>query len=603
MTEGLFRSLLQKAFVVPFATLALIALTLGITVRQLEASAKLVDHTDLVLSHANLLNRLIVDQETGIRGYAAYHSAMFLDPYTKARPQIEREFSLLLGLVTDNPEQIQALTRLRSSYQEWLIAAELEIHGARNSSTSEQRKEMMDGLRRELDQFSSTETALRRGRDATFGRMGRTAYILGSVVIGLGALLIGLYTVTSLKKITHAYDRQLETAENQRREAVASEAWLRTTLKSIGDAVIACDADGRVVFMNLVGERLTGWLSVEAKGRALHEVFRIVNETSRAVVESPVEKVRRLGIVVGLANHTILIRRDGKEFNIDDSGAPIVNDKGDIVGIVLIFRDITERHQAEAALVRAERLASAGRLSAAIAHEVNNPLEALTNLLYLTKADLPEGNARDYIEQAESEVVRIAHITRQSLGFHQDHKSDSLFSAAAVVNQSVGFYTARATIKSVKLTTEIRSDVELMGSNGELRQILSNLISNAMDACGPGGRIRVNLRKAQEATSGRIGAMISIADSGCGIAPEKLAAIFEPFYTTKGSTGTGLGLWVTKQLVEKQGGVIRVRSSTSGTNIGTTFRMFLPAVSSELMDASVITGEGFFTSKRHGDEI
>jgi PAS domain S-box-containing protein len=595
MTEGLFRSLLRRSFIVPVATLALIALTLGIAVRRLQTSARLVDHTDQVIAHANLLNRLIIDQETGIRGYAAYKSPIFLDPYTKAKPAIEREFNVLHGLVSDNSDQIEALTKLRSSYGDWLIAAELEIHGARDTSTAEQRKQMMDEIRRQLDSFSSTEMSLRGSRDATLGRAGRYSFLIGFAAIGAGALLIGLYTVSNLKRLTYAYDRQLDEVKKQRAEAIENEAWLRTTLKSIGDAVIACDADGRVVFMNLVGERLTGWLSVEAKGKALHEVFRIVNETSRAVVESPVEKVRRLGIVVGLANHTILIRRDGKEFNIDDSGAPIVNERGEVVGIVLIFRDITERHQAEAALVRAERLASAGRLSAAIAHEVNNPLEALTNLLYLTKTELPQSVAREYIEQAESEVSRIAHITRQSLGFHHDEKSISLYSAAGVINQAVSFYSARATIKSVKLTTEIRGDIELMGSSGELRQILSNLISNAMDACGPGGSIRVNLRKSQEAATGRVGAMITVADSGCGIIAEKREAIFEPFYTTKGSTGTGLGLWVTKQLIERQGGVIRLRSSIEGRRRGTAFRIFLPAVGSELSDASVLTGEGFLS--------
>jgi signal transduction histidine kinase len=154
------------------------------------------------------------------------------------------------------------------------------------------------------------------------------------------------------------------------------------------------------------------------------------------------------------------------------------------------------------------------------------------------------------------------------------------------------FYLARASVRGVSLKTDMRSDVELLGSAGELRQIMSNLLSNALDACDAGGSIRVSLRKDRDRCTGDIGARIVIADSGCGIASEKLSAIFEPFYTTKGSTGTGLGLWVTRQLIEKHGGTIRMRSSNADSRNGTIFRIFLPAVHAEISAASARTGEG-----------
>ncbi len=596
MDDRLFGALLRRALAVPVGTLLLIAVLLGLAVRRLERSAQMVDYADLVIADATLLNRLMIDQETGLRGYVAYGEPQFLDPYRKATPRIATEFDSLFQLVSGEAEQIQRLARIRSLYADWRAVAERELQTKGTVAEALGRKRLMDQVRAELESLVSAEQSLRAARASTLVRYADAVYGIGFAVFLVAALLIGLYTQSAMQRILAAYREQMAGVTEQRAAAMASEAWLRTTLRSIGDAVIASDQDGRVVFMNMVAERLTGWHSHEAQGRSLNEVFRIVNETSRAVVEGPVDKVRRLGMVVGLANHTVLIRRDGLETHIDDSGAPILNEAGVLTGVVLIFRDINERRQAEAALMQAEKLASAGRLSAAIAHEVNNPLEALTNLLYIAKHDVDQPHVRHSLEQAEHEVSRIAHITRQSLGFYREDTRLAIFSVSSVINQTITFYTARASLKGVLLRTTIESDVDLLGSGGELRQVLSNLLSNSLDACEAGGSIRVSLRKHRASGTGVVGARIVIADSGCGIDPAKLAAIFEPFYTTKGSTGTGLGLWVTRQLIEKHGGSIRVRSANAGAKRGTIFRIFLPSVNREIRAASAMTGEGLITA-------
>ena len=595
MDDVFFGSLLRRALLLPILTLLLIAGFMGYIIAQLQRSAIAVDRADLVISQANLLGRLFIDQETGLRGYTAYGDSVFLQPYQQAKGAINEEFVTIGQLVGDDPAQIRQLARIRSDYGEWILAAELELRGPRNTTLAIQRKQMMDRIRNEMDGFIAEENHERDSRASAFARSGQVDYVAGLLCLLSVAALIAFFTRESMRKLLAEYRKQLEIVDRQHEAVISSEAWLRTTLRSIGDAVIACDSSGRIVFMNLVAERLTGWISPEAQGRALNEVFRIVNETSRAIVESPVDKVRRLGIIVGLANHTILIRRDGTEIHIDDSGAPILNDQGAVTGIVLIFRDITERRQAEAALARADKLASVGRLSAAMAHEVNNPLEALTNLIYLARVQSRDPELRQNLEQAELELGRISHITRQSLGFYRDNSSLTMFSAASVVNQAVTFYLARASVRGVSLKTDLRSDVDLLGSAAEFRQIMSNLLSNSLDACEAGATIRVSLRKDRDRPTGDIGARVIIADSGCGIAAEKLAAIFEPFYTTKGSTGTGLGLWVTRQLIEKHGGSIRVRSSNKGRRKGTIFRIFLPAVHAEISAASAMTGEGLLS--------
>src|SRR5262249_41580706 len=156
--------------------------------------------------------------------------------------------------------------------------------------------------------------------------------------------------------------------------------WLHTTLCSIGDAVISTDAEGKITFMNPVAESLTGWPTQEARGKPLVDVFRIINQQNRQTVENPIDKVRRLKTVVGLANHTILISKSGQEFLIDDSGAPIFGGDGNLIGIVLVFRDVSRQRALEAALQSNEKLALAGRLSASIAHEIHNPLDTVGNL-------------------------------------------------------------------------------------------------------------------------------------------------------------------------------------------------------------------------------
>ena len=197
--------------------------------------------------------------------------------------------------------------------------------------------------------------------------------------------------VIGASKVVHDITELAATREalaQERELLVAQKEWLHTTLTSIGDAVIATDPNGLITLMNPVAERLTEWKAEEAAGKPLTEVFRIVNQETRKPVENPVEKVLRLNGVVGLANHTVLIRKNGQELAIDDSGAPIRDSAGKIVGIVLIFRDVTKQRALESALKLNERLALAGRLSATIAHEIHNPLDTVENALFLLDREI-----------------------------------------------------------------------------------------------------------------------------------------------------------------------------------------------------------------------
>jgi signal transduction histidine kinase len=248
-----------------------------------------------------------------------------------------------------------------------------------------------------------------------------------------------------------------------------------------------------------------------------------------------------------------------------------------MIGIVLVFRDVSDRRASEVALMRAEKLASAGRLAAAIAHEVNNPLEGLVNLIYLARGEEDIQQVRRHLTDADRELQRIAHITRQSLGFYRETASAGLFRPDVVTREVFDFYSSRAAASRVSLHVKIETEQKAFGNPGELRQVLSNVLANSLDACLEGNSICVRVRAAGDPLDLALrGVRISVADSGRGIHPENLERIFEPFFTTKKDTGTGLGLWVSRELIEKHGGRLRVRSSVTGGRSGTVFMLFLP---------------------------
>ncbi len=580
MDPRLYSRLLIRLLALPVAALTLLALILGYGLQRLQTSADLVDRADVVTVHANRLIKLIIDEETGLRGYLLVRDPAFLQPMRQADDQIDAEFNTLFSLVR-RPDQVERLKRLQAGHQQWEQWVYQEIQSPPDdpgilAQHMFQRKQEMDSLRAQMDEFLGIVAGRRAEHSADDIRFNRNARIVMVLLLALIAAVLALETQRVFHQLTVVYSKQLREIKLRGEESYAREQWLNITIRSIGDAVIACDVDGNVSFMNLVAQQLTGWPEDEAKGETLHKVFPIFNEETRAPVENPVDKVRRLGTVVGLANHTFLVARDGTEICIDDSGAPIRDSSGEMIGVVLVFRDITERRMSEGALMRAEKLAAAGRLAATVAHEVNNPLEGLTNLVYIARRSDSLDEVRHLLSQAENELARIAHLTRQSLGFYRETATPAHFQPTFVVREVVDFYSARARNQGVSFILDTTTEREVLGNSGELRQILSNLLTNSLDACASGSTIHIHVRSATDPRNLNPGVRITIADTGFGIPSEHLQSIFEPFFTTKKETGTGLGLWVSRELVQKHGGTLRVRSRTSNPHCGTLFSIFLP---------------------------
>jgi signal transduction histidine kinase len=254
--------------------------------------------------------------------------------------------------------------------------------------------------------------------------------------------------------------------------------------------------------------------------------------------------------------------------------SPLRNAKGQIVGASAIARDISAQKRAEEALRRNEKLATAGRLAASIAHEINNPLEAVTNLIYLARHD--PANAPGHLEMAERELERVAHIARQTLGFVRESSVATPLDVGSLLDEVLRLYSSKLLKKRIEVQKRFRG-AAIRAYGGELRQLFSNLIVNAVEAMDPGGLLWLRVRPGQEyADGGRRGVRVLIADNGSGISGEHLDHLFEPFYTTKKDAGTGLGLWLSLGIVRKHGGSIRVRTRVQAGKSGTMFSIFLP---------------------------
>jgi len=350
-----FKGILIRAIVLPLILLALVTGLFLWQIRRLLDTVGWVEHTDQVIASANNSQKLLLDMETGFRGYVITGQQEFLQPYNQASQLINPSLSELRQLVSDNPTQVQRIEAVSSEYRNWNTYAKEVIAGRATSGgevqarvSSGEGKRIMDGMRSDFAAFIAEEEVLRNERTANSKSATRRTVA--------STLLVALFLGAGLAVFIR---RQLMAASNIYRQALTDEQlqreWLGTILASIGDAVIATDHQGKVILMNGVAQSITGWTNSEAAGVPLEKVFNIVNEETRAEVESPVVKVLREGQIVGLANHTILIAKDGSEVPIDDSGAPIKDPQGHINGVVLVFRDITERKQSESELVESER--------------------------------------------------------------------------------------------------------------------------------------------------------------------------------------------------------------------------------------------------------
>jgi len=361
-----------------------------------------------------------------------------------------------------------------------------------------------------------------------------------------------------------------ETLVPRQSDPIEARLQLAAIVDSSDDAIISKDLQGIITTWNAAATRLFGYQPHEIIGQS---VLTLIPEELHS--EEP-EILRRVAAGQRIEHfETRRRRKDGELLHISLTISPIRDNSGHIVGISKIARDITQRKLTEAALIESERMAAIGRLAGSIAHEVNNPLEAILNLAYLlTRNPSLDDDARAYTELLLNEVVRVGDITRRTLSFYRDSSQPAQIDTTLLIDGVLKLYQPLMEQRSIHLEKKYQRSACVWGRPGELRQVFTNLVGNAIDALPQGGNIFVTIGCGLNGSS----ACVTIADNGPGIPPELREKIFEPFFSTKHSKGTGLGLWISQSIVRKYGGHIRLRSRTEpSSNSGTVFRVCIPS--------------------------
>jgi PAS domain S-box-containing protein len=515
---------------------------------------------EIELDFERLLSALR-DVETGQRGYLLTNAETYLQPYEAAVRELAQRVHTVSTHVQADGGSIEVLLPLDNfvnrKLEELARIVDLNRSGQHDAALevvrSVEGKEPMEDIRAfvgsQVLEQQARVARLQASQQEALEDSVRTSVVVSALAIALLLTLVYVFRRDSVR-------------------VRASETRLAITLRSIGDAVIATDERGVVTMINPVAEKLTGWLESHAAGKPLAEVFRIVHEETRATVESPVTKVLREGGIVGLANHTVLIRRDSHETAIEDSGAPILDDAGRTTGVVLVFRDATQERAAQKALRDADRRKD--EFLATLAHELRNPLAPVLQAARTAahKSANPEQiqwslgviqRQVAHMARLLDDLLDVSRITRGRLEVRKERVA-----LKSVVDSAVEIAQPAMNAGKHQLTVELPPQpLELDADALRIAQVLGNLLTNAAKYTPQGGRIQLRAEGAGHEV------VIRVIDNGIGLAPADLPRIFEMFTQVspareRTNAGLGIGLALSKALVELHGGSIEAKSAGPG---------------------------------------
>jgi PAS domain S-box-containing protein len=357
---------------------------------------------------------------------------------------------------------------------------------------------------------------------------------------------------------------------SERRRADESRFRLAAIVDSADDAIIGKDLNGIITSWNGGAQRLFGYEEKEIIGQS---ILRLIPENLRHEEDEILRKIRAGEKIEHY--ETTRASKSGETREVAITISPIRNADGQVVGASKIARDISDRKKVERMAIEAEKIATTGRMAAAIAHEINNPLASVLNLIYLVRqGGLSKEDVQNCLTTAEGELERVSHIARQTLGYYRDTGKPSEVHLSDLMGNVLSVYKSKLLTHSIVVDAKYGDLMKISVHPGEIIQVFSNIVSNAIDAMPHGGKLSISMTQAK--TTEREGLQISVSDTGHGIPSECLGKVFEPFFTTKGNLGTGIGLWVARQLVERHGGQISILSSTGPADSGTKVAIDLP---------------------------
>jgi PAS domain S-box-containing protein len=580
-----FNRVVRITLLVPVTVLALLA---GLLVWQVEQALDLRQHSIVdsrVIDQVLNLQQHVTDQETGLRAYQMTGLPSVLAPYNSSQPGIDATLAALAKTPAASiisPGQIRKLDQDIRAWQSWangVLAQPAPAPEAVAAALTQQGKGIMDGVRQD---FQDTLGSAMRERDTYDAKLNQrvSRFLQFVLVLALAAgITIGIFASSRLQRVSSAYELALQELQERNARVTASQQLLATTLESIGDAVISLGPQGQVRFMNAVAQKLTGLPMSAATGKPIGEVLRMVHPQTHQPIGDVLEDLDRTS-AMGLRQEGTLIARDGAEYAVDAKLSTVVDADGRPDGSVVVFRDVTELRKAEVTLIANEKLAVTGRLAASIAHEIHNPLDSVANLHFLISQENDPHRRDEYLKLAQQELGRTLQISRAMLSLYRESPMPVQVNLEELIGSVLLLLDRKMRDQGIQVEQSFTHPVHVYGFPGELRQVFTNLIANAGEAAGPHGHVRIQVRPASP-LDGRAGTIVEIADSGRGIAPHVEKKLFQPFMTTKGERGTGLGLWVSLGIVQKHGGTVRISNSTEGDLRGAVVRVYLPERSAQ----------------------
>jgi len=580
MDQVRFQRHLAEALLIPLVALLGLGLIYVVLLNYDSRAHDRLNHLDAIVTSVEQLQDLIADQRAIVRSFEIAPTSTQTAGMAALQDQTRAKFAILQRLTASDPEAAKILLQIHDQYHIWLAWAQNTLAGQIFQITPAQNDQRGIALITPVRDTVRTLLAhehQRRTQQAVqlshFKRRTVQAISISAILIGL---LLATFTRKSLLAVSRGYSSVIAELNHSSDELERSRNWFQTTLESIGDAVLTCDRDSRITFMNPIAARITGWSASEAVGRSAHEIIRIFDEQSRKPLENPAAKVALSDSILSVSGQSLLISRDQSECIIQHNAAPIRNRQGKTAGAVLVFRDVTDQLRTQHALQSSEKLAVAGRLAASIAHEIHNPLDSIANLHYLIDIETNPETQREYLALARQELARTIQITRTMLSLYREAENPVFTSLEDLTRGVLLLLDRRIHDHSITVQETYLGDCTVEGFPAELRQVLTNVLVNAIEAAGPKGRVRVRT-EAQPAQEFRgNGVLIQVTDSGKGITSDASERIFQPFFTTKGESGTGLGLWVSLGIVQKHGGTIHIFNSKDPEIPGASVEIFLP---------------------------
>jgi PAS domain S-box-containing protein len=345
-------------------------------------------------------------------------------------------------------------------------------------------------------------------------------------------------------------------------------AEIAAIVDSSDDAILTKDLTGTITSWNTGASRIFGYTAEEIIGSSILRLIPKELHSDEPIIIAKIREGQRIEHF-----ETVRLTKEGRRLDVALTVSPVKDDDGNVVGASKIVRDISNKKRLEGALLQSEKISAAGRMASTIAHEVNNPLQAITNLLHLLRPLITDTEGLGYLSTAEEEIARVSHIAKQTLGFYRENSAAGLSSVSELVQQAITIYEPRCAANRIDMERSLRSTNKIVLRRGEIMQVISNLIANSMYAMSAGGTLFLSTEDSSEAGGGVV---LTVRDTGAGIAAQDLPRVFDAFFTTRSSIGTGIGLFIAKQFVEGHGGRIEIESTQIPIEHGTSVRIFLP---------------------------